>query len=385
MSNQNKCAAIGENMKTNVIIQGNCIEKLETLPAESVDLIFADPPYWMRVEGVLNRPSGSEFDGCNDEWDNQFTSNEDYKDFTKKWISACLRVLKPNGSFWVIGGMQCIYTIGSTMQDLGMWFINDIIWWKTNPTPNFKGTRINNAHETLIWATKSKGAKYTFNYKTAKELNKDTVWEKDFANGIRKQLGSVWRIGVCQGDDRIKSDSGAKLHSTQKPEEILYRIVALNSKFGDTVLDPFGGTMTTAAVAKRMGRKSIMIESNAEYCRYGQKRLAMVTEKIGDIELATFDIKPPRVTFEEMIEAGYFRINEELYYNGTAYFNLLPNGKIARENETPVDIHSAIGKIRNSPSGRLNGWDYWQVKRPNGLVSINDIRQKYIQEVKYVV
>ena len=371
-------------MQTNVIINGNCIKELAKLPAESVDLVFADPPYWMRVEGVLSRPSGVEYDGCDDEWDNQFASNEEYKDFTKRWIEGCMRVLKPNGSFWVIGGMQCIYTIGAIMQDLGLWFINDVIWWKTNPTPNFKGTRINNAHETLIWATKNKNARYTFNYKTSKELNKDTVWTKDFESGVRKQLGSVWKIGVCQGEDRIKDSSGKKLHSTQKPWEILYRIIALNSKVGDIVLDPFGGTMTTAAVAKRMGRQYVAIESSSKYCEYGQKRLDAIVESIGDIERAIFDNKPPKVTFEEMIQAGYFKLKEKLYYNGQPYFFLLENGKIIRDNELPTDIHSAIAKVKKSAADRLNGWNYWAVNRDNNFVVIDNIRQQYIKEVKCV-
>ena len=369
-------------METNIIINGNCIEELDKLPEESVDLIFADPPYWMRVEGVLNRPTGVEYDGCNDEWDNQFETNEDYKEFTKNWISACMRVLKPNGSFWVIGGMQCIYTIGAIMQDLGLWFINDVIWWKTNPTPNFKGTRINNAHETLIWATKSKNAKYTFNYKTAKELNTDTVWTKDFVAGIRRQLGSVWRIGVCQGESRLKDNNGQKLHSTQKPEEILYRIIALNSKIGDVVLDPFGGTMTTAAVAKKMGRNYIMIEASERYCKYGRQRLDSISEEITDIELATFDSKPPKVSFEEMIQAGYFKIREKLYYNGQPFFFLTENGKIVREGEEPMDIHSGIARLKKSNADRLNGWNFWMVSRGGQLVLINDIRQQYLKEVK---
>jgi len=369
-------------MKTNVVINGNCLEELSKIPSESVDLIFADPPYWMRVEGVLNRPSGMEYNGCDDEWDNQFNSQEDYKTFTKSWIEACIRVLKPNGSFWVIGGMQCIYTIGAIMQDLGLWFINDVVWWKTNPTPNFKGTRINNAHETLIWATKNKDAKYTFNYKTAKELNKDTVWAKDFENGVRKQLGSVWRISVCQGDERLKDTKGQKLHSTQKPTEILYRIIALNTKMGDVILDPFGGTMTTAAVAKKMGRKYIMIEQNKHYCEYGEKRLNGIVEQIGDIELAVLDNKPPRVTFEEMIEAGYFNPNEKLYYNGKPYFFLMANGKVVREDGTPTDIHTAIAQVKNTSAARLNGWSYWSVKRGGSLILIDEIRKKYIKEVK---
>ncbi|MDR2046348.1 MAG: site-specific DNA-methyltransferase [Clostridiales bacterium] len=372
-------------MKTNVIINGECVEELNKLPAESIDLIFADPPYWMRVDGVLNRPSGSEYDGCADEWDNQFSSLEDYKSFTKSWLNACVKVLKPNGSIWVIGGMQCVYTIGAIMQDLNLWFINDVIWWKTNPTPNFKGTRINNAHETMIWATKGKSARYTFNYKTAKELNKDTVFEKDFNAGIRKQLGSVWRIGVCQGEERLKDENGVKLHSTQKPESILYRIIALNSKLGDIVLDPFGGTMTTGTVAKRMGRKYIMIENNRQYCEFGQKRLDAVKECIGDIEKAIFDSKPPRVSFEEMIQAGYFKVGEKLFYNSKPYFFLTENGKIIRQDSEPLDIHTAIARVKNSTANRLNGWDYWEVRRNNEFVSIDNIRQKYISEVKYDV
>lgn len=372
-------------MDTNVIINGDCISELEKLPEESVDLIFADPPYWMRVEGQLERPSGTQFKGCDDEWDKQFNSLEDYKNFTRNWIRACLRVLKPNGSFWVIGGMQCIYTIGAIMQELGMWFINDVVWWKTNPTPNFKGTRLNNAHETLIWATKSKDANYTFNYKTAKELNRDTVWEKDFENGIRKQLGSVWKIGVCQGDERLKNDSGEKLHSTQKPENILYRIISINSKLEDIVLDPFGGTMTTGAVAKRTGRRYIMIENDKRYCEYGEKRIAAVEESIGDIEKGVFDVAPPRVTFKEMIEAGYFKEGEYLYYQGRPYGNLLSDGKFYRTDAKIMDIHTAIALVKKAKAARLNGWDYWEVKRDDEIVPIDKVRKQYLKEVKNYV
>ena len=221
------------------IINGNCIDELKKLPENSVDLIFADPPYWMRTSGVLHRVEGSEFNGCSDEWDNQFECLDDYISFTRNWLEGCRRVLKPNGSIWVIGSMQCIYTIGNMMQELGFWIINDVIWHKKNPTPNFKGTRLNNSHETLIWAAKSSKSKYTFNYKTAKELNKDNVTEEEFQKGVRKQLGSVWRIAVCQGNERLKDKDGNKLHSTQKPQELLYRIINISSKLGDTVLDPF--------------------------------------------------------------------------------------------------------------------------------------------------
>ncbi|MBR6160094.1 MAG: site-specific DNA-methyltransferase, partial [Lachnospiraceae bacterium] len=254
--------------KENVIINGNCIEEMNRLEAGSVDLIFADPPYWMRVGGILKRVGGDEFDGCDDEWD-RFSSLKDYEEFTQKWLEACHRVLKSDGSIWVIGSMQCIYTIGAIMQDTGFWLINDVIWHKKNPTPNFRGTRLNNSHETLIWAAKSKKSKYTFNYKTAKELNRDTVTDEEFCAGVRKQMGSVWKMAVCAGNERIKDANGNKLHSTQKPLEMLERIIAISSKPGDVVLDPFGGTMTTAVVAKRLGRKYIMIEKDENYCRYG--------------------------------------------------------------------------------------------------------------------
>lgn len=255
------------HLPLNQILQGNSLELLKSIPDSSIDLIFADPPYWMRVDGVLRRPEGSDFSGCDDVWDNQFSSNSDYSDFTRTWLSECKRILKPNASIWVIGSMQCIYAIGGIMQDLGFWFINDIVWHKSNPTPNFLGTRLNNAHETLLWATKSKKSRYTFHYKTAKELNSDIV---DFDKGKRKQLGSVWKIPVCNGTERLKSKNGEKLHSTQKPESLLYRIIAISSNLGDIVLDPFGGSMTTAAMAKRLGRNYIMCEQNDKYIKAGQ-------------------------------------------------------------------------------------------------------------------
>ena len=370
------------SIETNKIICGDCIEVMKNMPDQCVDLIFADPPYWMRVEGALHRVSGEQYDGCSDEWD-QFSSIEDYKNFTKEWLSQCKRILKKNGSIWVIGGMQCIYTIGSIMQDLGFWFINDVVWFKKNPTPNFMGTRLNNAHETLIWAIKDSKDHYTFNYKTAKELNLDTVAEKDYSKGIRKQLGSVWRIPVCQGIERIKDNLGNKLHSTQKPETLLYRIIAINSKLNDIVFDPFGGTMTTATMAKRMGRRYITIEKDKKYCEFGQKRVDETLAIIGNIEKATYDIKPPRVTLEEMINAGYFNNGEKIYFQGKPYYYLTNDGKFFRDNPSEViDMHSGIAKVKGGTAKRLNGWDYWEVSRQGQMVSINDIRKKYLKEVK---
>lgn len=361
-----------------IIINGNSLEEMKKLPSNSIDLIFADPPYWMRVEGTLKRVEGTDYNGCNDKWDNQFNTLQDYEDFSRKWLQECYRLLKPTGSIWVIGSMQCIYSIGSIMQQIGYWFINDIVWHKKNPTPNFMGTRLNNSHETLIWASKSKKSKYTFNYKTAKELNIDTVSSEDFVKGVRKQLGSVWRISVCQGNERLKDDLGNKIHSTQKPEELLYRIIAISSKLNDVVLDPFGGTMTTGAIAKRLGRHYIMIEQDELYCKYGKERIRREKFQDNDIANAVFDKKPPKVTMQEMIDNNYFSLNEKFYLkNKEAQAVLKENGKVLLSTGEITDIHSAAAKLLGRNIARVNGFDYWYVKRINSLVSIREIREKY--------
>lgn len=363
---------------TSKIINGNCIKELKNINDNSIDLIFADPPYWMRTSGVLHRVEGTEFDGCSDEWDNQFESLDDYIKFSNDWLSECKRVLKPNGSIWVIGSMQCIYTIGNIMQNLDFWIINDVIWHKKNPTPNFKGTRLNNSHETLIWATKTSKSKYTFNYKTAKELNTDNVTEEDYGKGIRKQLGSVWRIPICQGNERLKDENGNKLHSTQKPKELLYRIINISSAIGDIVLDPFGGTMTTGAVAKQCGRNFIGIEANQKYCDFGKRRIKETTELIGDIEKATYDIKPPKVTLQEMIENKFIKTNEKMFLkNSDKYVTLLQNGRVKLPDGEQTDIHTAAAKLSNKKAPRVNGFDYWYVERNNENVSIDEIRNNY--------
>lgn len=359
-----------------MIINGNSIEEMKKLEENSVDLIFADPPYWMRVEGVLKRVEGTDFDGCMDAWD-QFESLEDYEAFTKEWLRECYRILKPDGSIWVIGGMQCIYTIGAIMQEIGYWLINDIVWHKKNPTPNFKGTRLNNSHETLIWATKSKKSKYTFHYKTAKELNLDTVDEADYEKGIRKQLGSVWKIAVCSGNERLKNEQGEKLHTTQKPEELLYRIIAISSNVGDMVLDPFGGTMTTGAVAKRLGRKYFMIERDPKYYEYGKQRIEQEVFEDSDIANAVYDKKPLTARMPEMIQNGFF-FNEEMFYlqDGTKGGILQADGKLLYKGKI-TDMHSCAAKVKGVKAKRLNGFAVWFVKRDGILVSIQEIREDY--------
>ncbi|MDR2828702.1 MAG: site-specific DNA-methyltransferase [Acholeplasmatales bacterium] len=363
-------------MKTNIIINGDSLLELKKIEDSSIDLIFADPPYWMRTTGTLQRVEGTVFNGVNDEWD-KFDSLEAYEQFTTDYLKECKRILKKDGSIWIIGGMQCIYTIGAIMQRLGFWIINDVVWHKTNPTPNFMGTRLNNSHETLIWATKSEKSKYTFNYKTAKELNIDFISQSDYNKGVRKQLGSVWRLSVCNGNERIKDSDGNKLHSTQKPEELLYRIIAICTNLGDTVLDPFGGTMTTAAVAKKMGRNYIMIEKDSNYCKYGKERVDKVVTNITNIESSSADIKPLKVSLEEMIINNFF-INGELFYlkNSPITAILLENGKLLYKEEV-YDMHTLAAKAGNKKALRLNGFDYWFVKRNNELISIDVIRQEY--------
>lgn len=366
-------------MEKNVIINGNSIDILNKMEAESIDLIFADPPYWMRIEGTLTRVEGTDFRGCGDEWD-QFDSLESYEAFTRAWLSACRRVLKPDGSIWVIGGMQCIYTIGSIMQQLGFWFINDVVWFKKNPTPNFMGTRLNNSHETLIWAAKSKSSHYTFHYKTAKELNTDTVDETAFSHGVRRQLGSVWRLPVCAGNERLRDENGEKLHNTQKPEALLYRIIAISSNPGSIVLDPFAGTMTTAAAAKRLGRNYIMIEENENYCRYGEWRLQSVFCEDTAVARADYDKKPIKVTVPEMIAAGFLNAGEAFCFkDGIPAAILCEDGKLCFQGKQ-MDMHSCAALAKGGKAKRLNGFDHWYVIRSGVPVSISEIREQFRAE-----
>lgn len=359
------------------IINDDCLTAMRSLEAESIDLIFADPPYWMRVSGVLKRVEGVDYEGCNDEWDNAFATLDEYSEFTRAWLCEAKRLLKKNGSLWVIGSMQCIYTIGNALQELGYWLINDVVWWKNNPTPNMMGTRLCNAHETLIWAVKNEKAKFTFNYKTGKELNRETVSEADYMRGVRKQLGSVWRFPVCNGNERLKDDTGAKLHSTQKPYALLHRIVNISSNHGDLVLDPFGGTFTTGAAALNCGRRFIGIDSCAKYCEYGKLRLDQCVDKNGPVENAIFDRKPPKITLQDMIANGFLQIGEFFYTkDGANKTQLQANGYIKMPDGGIANIHTGAAMIKRSKAGRLNGFDVWHVRREDKLVPLDVIREK---------
>ncbi len=354
----------------NKILSGDTIEVMKKIPDKTFDFCFADPPYFMQIETgkKLFRVEGTEFNGCNDEWD-KFESMDTYKKFTIAWLTEVKRLLKDNGTICVISGMQSIYEIGSILRDLGFWVINDIIWQKSNPTPNFNGSRLNNSHETLIWASKSKTSKFTFNYKTGKELN----------NG--KQMGSIWNFAVCSGNERLKDDNNSKVHTTQKPEALLHRVIVLFTKPNDLILDPFGGTMTTGAVAKRTGRNYTMIERDTTYIKYGSKRLENIQVKMTDIEKAIFDIKPQKVSMEEMIENNYFTLGERFYHKNGEYCILTtPNGYVEYNGEIN-SMHEIASKMMNK-TRRVNAFDYFYVIRNGKLISINEIRNNYRKTLK---
>lgn len=362
-------------LPTNQILQGNSLELLKNIPHSSIDMIFADPPYYMRVDkkNALKRPEGGEFNGCNDIWDS-FKNNNDYKDFSTKWLQECHRILKPNGSIWVIGSMQCIYTIGALMQEIGFWFINDIIWHKSNPTPNFHGTRLNNAHETLIWATKTQKSKYTFHYKTAKELNAHIA---GFQQGMRKQLGSVWNIPICSGKERLKDSQNNKIHTTQKPEELLYRIIAISSKVGDIILDPFAGTMTTAAMAKKLGRNYIMLEQDKNYIHHGQRRLESIVFEDNAIAQAAYDKKPLKASLKDMLKYKFLFTGEDFYFKNTNIVaSCTDDGKLYFKGAL-YNIHNLAAILQDKQAKRLNGFLHWEVLRAQKRVLLYDIREQY--------
>ena len=354
----------------NKILSGDTIEVMKKMPNKTFDFCFADPPYFMQIEDgkKLYRVEGTEFNGCNDDWD-KFKNMEAYKNFTIEWLSQVKRLLKDNGTICVISGMQSIYEIGSILRELGFWVINDIIWQKSNPTPKFSGSRLNNSHETLIWASKSKNSKFTFNYKTGKALN----------NG--KQMGSIWNFPVCSGNERLKDEDNKKVHTTQKPESLLHRIIVLFTKPNDLVLDPFGGTMTTAAVAKKAGRNYTMIERDEYYIKYGSKRLENIKPVITNIEKAVYDIKPKKVSMEEMIKNNYFIIGEPFYHkNGESCILKTPNGYVEYNGEIK-SMHEIASKMMNGKR-RVNAFDYLYVMRDGKLISIDEIRNNYRKTIE---
>lgn len=347
----------------NKIILGDCIKELKRIPDNSIDLIFADPPYNMQLQGELWRPNQTKVDAVDDEWD-KYESFEHYDKFTIDWLKECQRVLKRNGTIWVIGSYHNIFRVGKIMQDLGLWILNDVIWMKTNPMPNFKGTRFNNAHETLIWASKNKDSKYKFHYKSMKVFNDD------------KQMRSDWYIPICLGNERIRIN-GEKAHSTQKPEELLYRVILSSSDVGDIVLDPFMGSGTTGAVAKLLKRKYIGFEKEEFYKKVAEDRIKKVVPIDESFLKYRIEKPKPKVAFGTLIKDGFIKVGETMidkYGNHKVKINA--DGTI--NNGETGSIHSISAKILNKNSN--NGWTFWYVIRDGKLMSIDDLRYKYARE-----
>ncbi|WP_095588702.1 site-specific DNA-methyltransferase [Actibacterium ureilyticum] len=350
----------------NQIVAGDCVEVMNSLPEGSVDLIFADPPYNLQLKGELHRPDNSRVDAVDDDWD-QFSSFAAYDKFTRAWLKAAHRILKPNGAIWVIGSYHNVFRMGAELQNQGYWILNDVVWRKSNPMPNFRGKRLTNAHETLIWASKQEASKYTFNYEALKALNE----------GV--QMRSDWVLPICTGHERLKDEKGDKAHPTQKPEALLHRVLVATTNPGDVVLDPFFGTGTTGAVAKMLGREFIGIEREENYRKVARKRIANVRKYDREaLMVSTSKRAEPRVPFGQLVERGLLRPGEEL---------TSPRGKVAKvradgtlvASDARGSIHQVGAALEGAPS--CNGWTYWHFKRDGKTVPIDLLRQQIRSEM----
>lgn len=348
---------------------------MRTFPARSVDLIFADPPYNLQLEKELWRPNSTRVNGVGESWD-QFSDFASYDKFTRRWLSKCRRVLKDSGTIWVIGTYHNIFRVGRIMQDLGFWILNDVVWVKNNPMPNFYGVRFTNAHETLIWAQKIKGSKYTFNYHAMKAYNKQI----NENGGL--QMRSDWRIPLCTGNERLKVD-GEKAHPTQKPEALLERVILSSSKPGDIVLDPFFGSGTTGAVAKKFGRHWIGIETDKTYSDLARQRIAAVTTipGVSEDERAHSESKTRRIPFVKLLERGYLAAGQALYFGkqGQQQAVILADGHISC-GKVSGSIHKVGRELLKAP---CNGWLAWYyINQTNGDKEPLDVlRQKVRREI----
>lgn len=359
-------------LPTDRILQGDCIKIMNSLPKGSVDLVFADPPYNLQLGGDLHRPNNSLVDACDDHWD-QFDSLKDYDKFTREWLSAARDALKDDGAIWVIGSYHNIFRVGAIMQDLGFWILNDIVWRKANPMPNFRGRRFTNAHETMIWASKSQNSKYRFNYDSMKALNEDL------------QMRSDWYLPLCTGAERLKGDDGQKAHPTQKPEALLYRVLMASTNPGDIVLDPFFGTGTTGAVAKKLDRRYIGIERETSYIEAAEDRLKKIV-RLGDGEILHTPAKreEPRIPFGWLIERGLLKPGAVLTDSKqlheakvSADGNLIAKGQAGQHRGS---IHRVGAALQGAPS--CNGWTYWHIKRGKSMVPLDSLRQQLRDEGK---
>lgn len=344
------------------ILKGDCVAALDRLPEKSIDVIFADPPYNLQLDGDLHRPDQSKVDAVDDDWD-QFESFEAYDAFTRAWLLAARRVLKPSGTIWVIGSYHNIFRVGARMQDLGFWILNDVVWRKTNPMPNFRGRRFQNAHETMIWASRDQKSKgYTFNYEALKASNDDV------------QMRSDWLFPICTGGERLKDDNGDKLHPTQKPEALLARIMMASTKPGDVVLDPFFGSGTTGAVAKRLGRHFVGIEREQTYIDAAYERIAAVkTLEDADLAVLTGKRAEPRVAFVSLIDTGLVKAGTTLYDAKRRW-----SAKVRADGTLAIgDNAGSIHKVGAEVQGldACNGWTFWHYERAGGLTPIDELRK----------
>jgi modification methylase len=348
----------------NVILQGDCVTEMARLPDKSVDMIFADPPYNLQLGGDLFRPEGSRVDAVDDEWD-KFESLTSYDNFTRDWLEQARRILKDNGTIWVIGSYHNIYRVGALLQDADFWILNDIVWRKTNPMPNFRGTRFTNAHETLLWCAKDEKARYTFNYRAMKALNDDL------------QMRSDWVLPICAGGERLKGDDGSKAHPTQKPEALLYRILLACTKPGDVVLDPFFGTGTTGAVARRLGRRWIGIEREPEYVKVARQRIDS-TLPLDESAMKTVPDKreQPRVAFGLLVESGMVPAGTALVDSKRRWTaSVQADGSVRSEGHSG-SIHKVGAALQGAPS--CNGWTFWHVEEAGNLQPLDALRQRHL-------
>lgn len=359
---------MGRDKKTqqNQILLGDCIKLMNAMPEKSVDMVFADPPYNLQLEGELLRPDNTRVDGVDDDWD-RFDGFKAYDDFSHRWLKAANRVLKPDGTLWVIGSYHNIFRVGAVLQDLGYWILNDVVWRKTNPMPNFRGRRFTNAHETLIWCARDKNSRHRFNYEVMKNLNEDL------------QMRSDWEIPICTGHERLKIN-GSKAHPTQKPEALLHRVVLSSTDPGDVVLDPFFGTGTTGAVAKRLGRTFIGIERDPAYKKMAAERIARI-EEIDNMELIHISAKrtQPRIPFGWLVERGLLSVGAILFDQRRRY-----SARIRADGSLITDgfsgsIHKVGAHLQKAPA--CNGWQFWFVEIKGEMIPIEVFRQKLRAEL----
>ena len=356
-------------MAKNKIIHGDCTIALRNLADHSVDLVFADPPYNLQLSGELSRPDQTHVDAVKDAWD-QFDSFVAYDEFTKIWLTEVRRVLKPDGSIWVIGSYHNIFRVGTILQDLDYWILNDVVWRKTNPMPNFRGRRFTNAHETLIWAARSQKSRHTFNYEAMKALNGDL------------QMRSDWELPLCTGNERLKQADGKKAHSTQKPENLLARVILASSQRHDVILDPFFGTGTTGAVAKKLKRQFIGIEKEATYVDIARRRIAAVTPIQSKDLLETQPRRAlPKIPFGSLIERGLLNPGDRLFDSRKQFSaQVRADGSLVAKDKQSGSIHVLGAKLQNLPS--CNGWTFWYVEKAGKMLVIDELRNQIRAENK---